>query len=52
MPKAVVVTTIRVEPALYQAAQASAAARGVSVNAWIVEAMREKAAREPRRGAE
>ena len=49
-PKAVVQTTVRIDPDVYTAAQRDAAADGVSLNEWIVRAMREKSERGARRG--
>ena len=43
--KTFVQTTVRIDPDVYAAAQRAAAAEGVSVNEWIVRAMREKAER-------
>ena len=44
-PRAVVQTTVRVDPDVYAAAQRHAALDGVSLNEWIVRAMREKSER-------
>jgi len=47
-PRAVVQTTVRIDPDVYAAAQRDAAAAGVSLNEWIVRAMREKSERSAR----
>ena len=46
MPKVGVQTTIRVDPEVYAQAQAAAQRAGLSLNAWIMRAMREQARRE------
>jgi predicted HicB family RNase H-like nuclease len=44
MPKAAVQTTVRVPQDVYEQAAEAARAAGISLNAWLVEAIREKLA--------
>lgn len=49
VPRVVIQTTLRLDPATYEAAQQAAAAAGVSLNAWLEHAVDEKLAREAKR---
>lgn len=51
-PRAVVQTTVRVDPEVYASAQRDAAVEGISLNEWIVQAMRERSATKARRPKE
>jgi predicted HicB family RNase H-like nuclease len=46
VPKPNIQTSIRIDPAVYDAAKAAAARAGVSLNAWIEQALKEKAERD------
>jgi predicted HicB family RNase H-like nuclease len=48
VPKPNIQTSIRIDPAIYDVAKRAADKAGVSLNAWIEQAMKEKAEREPR----
>lgn len=49
MPKTSVQTTVRVDPEAYAAMQRLAQKAGLSINAWLVQAIREKVERDRRR---
>lgn len=46
VPKPNIQTSIRIDPAVYDAAKRAAEKAGVSLNAWIEQAMREKTGRD------
>ena len=50
MPKAMVQTTARFEPALYEAIDAAAKKAGIPINTWLIQAAQEKLEREKANG--